>query len=199
MYTCVYTHVYICLTGLLVFVWCIPGATSRDPGASCRVMRFSADVVFFSSLGIHKSTQHNSRSKKIYFAKNREGTPEAPPPPLGSRGLKPTSTAPVGVHRYIIQVLYLDRCCCIALTAPRNADVPVHMYEGRGNVTVEYTPSEVGELSTVSNNKGEPKILHWGGGARPKCRKSRLKAEIAGWGGRPSPHQLGVWGRAVSK
>ena len=33
----------------------------------------------------------------------------------------------------------------IVLTAPRNADVPVHLYEGRGNVTVEFVPNEVGE------------------------------------------------------
>ena len=42
------------------------------------------------------------------------------------------------------------------LTAPRNADVPVHLYEGRGNVTVEFVPSEVGKqmmiLTTVNLN-----------------------------------------------
>jgi len=32
------------------------------------------------------------------------------------------------------------------LTAPRNADVPAHLYEGRGSVTAEFVPNEVGEL-----------------------------------------------------
>jgi len=32
------------------------------------------------------------------------------------------------------------------LAAPRNADVPAHLYEGRGNVKVEFVPNEVGEL-----------------------------------------------------
>jgi len=38
------------------------------------------------------------------------------------------------------------------LTAPRNAEVPVHLYEGRGgNVTAEFVPSEVGEFCTCHN------------------------------------------------
>ena len=41
--------------------------------------------------------------------------------------------------------------CCIALTAPRNADVPVHMHEGRGTVTIEFVPNEVGELTVTSH------------------------------------------------
>jgi len=44
------------------------------------------------------------------------------------------------VCEYNKQVRYVD-----VLTAPRNADVPVHQYEGRGNVNVEFVPNEVGE------------------------------------------------------
>ena len=32
------------------------------------------------------------------------------------------------------------------MTAPRNSDVPAHQYDGRGNVTVEFVPNEVGKL-----------------------------------------------------
>ena len=39
---------------------------------------------------------------------------------------------------------------CAVLSAPRNADVPAHLYEGRGNVTVEYVPNDVGEQLTSS-------------------------------------------------
>ena len=41
-------------------------------------------------------------------------------------------------------IVYLFRCS-VLLTAPRNADVPVHMNDGRGNVTVEFVPNEVGQ------------------------------------------------------
>ena len=71
----VYTHMYT----WLVYVWYVPVPTTCDPGAYME-RGFLQKMCVFISLGIHKSTEHNSRSKK-YFVKIK-GAPEAPPPPI---------------------------------------------------------------------------------------------------------------------
>jgi len=43
-----------------------------------RVMRSSAKCVFFISVGIHKSEEHNSESTHNYSGKTQVGAPEAP-------------------------------------------------------------------------------------------------------------------------
>jgi len=54
------------------------------------------------------------------------------------------------MNQRLIDCRYLQVKRCVVLAAPRNADVPTHLYEGRGNVTVEFVPNEVGEWAATS-------------------------------------------------